>query len=245
MTTVNEALNNVRAQVGSGVSVGNGECYALASWYERMISPDATVGLGAGVGWVSGAIGDTISAKNIGSSYNWQANGWTVSTSGAFVPGQILTLGATATNQYGHVVIVEAVNGDQLTILEQNMYGKRYPTRNYYSAASYRQQVVHYITPPGAVAQTAPNMAGARTYCETGTMTVTVDAINVRRAPNTSGQIVAVYKSGESFDYDTVIIDVNGYVWVSYIGSSGIRNYVATGATKDGKRFGEAWGTFK
>ncbi|MFX3799042.1 ligand-binding protein SH3, partial [Streptococcus suis] len=25
MTTVNEALNNVRAQVGSGVSVGNGE----------------------------------------------------------------------------------------------------------------------------------------------------------------------------------------------------------------------------
>ncbi len=63
MTTVNEALNNVRAQVGSGISVGNGECYALASWYERMISPDATVGLGAGVGWVSGAIGDTISAK--------------------------------------------------------------------------------------------------------------------------------------------------------------------------------------
>ncbi|MBS8055106.1 ligand-binding protein SH3, partial [Streptococcus suis] len=55
MTTVNEALNNVRAQVGSGISVGNGECYALASWYERMISPDATVGLGAGVGWVSGA----------------------------------------------------------------------------------------------------------------------------------------------------------------------------------------------
>ncbi|MDN3002051.1 ligand-binding protein SH3, partial [Streptococcus suis] len=25
MTTVNEALSNVRAQVGSGVSVGNGE----------------------------------------------------------------------------------------------------------------------------------------------------------------------------------------------------------------------------
>ncbi|HFI2669122.1 TPA: SH3 domain-containing protein, partial [Streptococcus suis] len=106
-------------------------------------------------------------------------------------------------------------------------------------------QVVHYITPPGTVMQTAPNMAGAHTYRETGTMTVTVDAINVRRAPNTSGQIVAVYKRGESFDYDTVIIDTNGYVWVSYIGRSGKRNYVATGPTKDGKRFGEAWGTFK
>lgn len=245
MTTVNDALNNVKAQVGSGVSVGNGECYALASWYERMISPDATVGLGAGVGWVSGAIGDTISAKNIGSSYNWRANGWTVSTSGPFVAGQIVTLGATPGNPYGHVVIVEAVNGDQLTILEQNYGGRRYPVRNYYSAASYRQQVVHYITPPGTVTQSAPNLTGSRSYRETGIMTVTVDAINVRRAPNTSGQVVATYTKGQSFAYDEVIIDVNGYVWVSYIGGSGKRNYVATGATKDGKRFGPAWGTFK
>ena len=248
MTTVNEALNNVRAQVGSGVSIGNGECYALASWYERMISPDATVGLGAGVGWVSGAIGDTIPAKNIGSSYNWQANGWTVSTSGPFVAGQIVTLGATPGNPYGHVAIVESVNSDQLTILEQNYAGKRYPARNYYSAASYRQQVVHYITPPGAnaVQNSAPaQSAGARTYPETGTMTVTVDALNVRRAPNTSGQIVATYTKGQSFRYDTVIIDTNGYVWVSYVGGSGKRNYVATGATRNGVRYGERWGTFK
>ncbi|HFU3678677.1 TPA: PlySs2 family phage lysin [Streptococcus suis] len=243
MTTVNEALNNVRAQVGSGVSVGNGECYALASWYERMISPDATVGLGAGVGWVSGAIGDTISAKNIGSSYNWQANGWTVSTSGPFKAGQIVTLGATPGNPYGHVVVVEAVDGDRLTILEQNYGGKRYPVRNYYSAASYRQQVVHYITPPGTVTQIAPQ--ASRTYAEHGTFTVTVAVLNVRRAPNTSGQVVATYTKGQSFKYDTVIVDANGYVWVSYVGGSGKRNYVATGATKDGKRFGDAWGTFK
>ncbi|MFI3124870.1 PlySs2 family phage lysin [Streptococcus suis] len=244
MTTVNEALNNVRAQVGSGVSVGNGECYALASWYERMISPDATVGLGAGVGWVSGAIGDTISAKNIGSSYNWQANNWTVSTSGPFKAGQIVTLGATPGNPYGHVVVVEAVDGDRLTILEQNYGGKRYPVRNYYSAASYRQQVVHYITPPGTVTQTAPNLAGSRSYRETGTMTVMVDVLNVRRAPNTSGQIVATYKKGQSVKYDEVVVDVHGFVWISYIGGSGKRNYVATGETKDGKRFGPAWGTF-
>ncbi|MFI3139906.1 PlySs2 family phage lysin [Streptococcus suis] len=244
MTTVNEALNNVRAQVGSGVSVGNGECYALASWYERMISPDATVGLGAGVGWVSGAIGDTISAKNIGSSYNWQANNWTVSTSGPFKAGQIVTLGATPGNPYGHVVVVEAVDGDRLTILEQNYGGKRYPVRNYYSAASYRQQVVHYITPPGTVTQTAPNLAGSRSYRETGTMTVMVDVLNVRRAPNTSGQIVATYIKGQSVKYDEVVVDVHGFVWISYIGGSGKRNYVATGETKDGKRFGPAWGTF-
>lgn len=242
MATVNEALNNVRAQVGSGVSVGNGECYALASWYERMISPDATVGLGAGVGWVSGAIGDTISAKNIGTSYNWQANGWSVSTFGPFKAGQIVTLRG---GEYGHVVIIEAVNGDQLTVLEQNYAGKRYPIRSYYSASTYARDVAHYITPPGAgtVVQTAPQ--AAKTYTEYGTFTVTVDCLNVRRAPNTSGQIVAEYRYGQSFKYDTVIIDVNGFVWVSYVGGSGKRNYVATGATRDGKRYGAAWGTFK
>ncbi|WP_105153816.1 PlySs2 family phage lysin [Streptococcus suis] len=249
MATVNEALNNVRAQVGSGVSVGNGECYALASWYERMISPDATVGLGAGVGWVSGAIGDTIKAANIGPSYNWNANGWTVTSSGNFQAGQIVTIKGTAANIYGHVVIIEAVNGDQLTVLEQNYAGKRYPVRNYYSAAAYKQSVAHYITPPasaGAATNTSRSTAsGLRSYPESGTMTVTVDAINVRRAPNTSGQIVAQYTKGQSFKYDTVIIDENGFVWVSYIGGSGKRNYVATGATQNGKRYGSAWGTFK
>lgn len=242
MATVNEALNNVRALVGSGQSIGNGECYALASYYERMISPDATVGLGAGIGWVSGAVGDTIAAHNIGTSYNWSANGWSVSTSGPFKAGQIVTLrGGT----YGHVVIIEAVNGDQLVVIEQNYGGKRYPVRNYYSASAYARDVAHYITPPGAVSNPTPAASGAKKYTEHGTMTVTVDAINVRRAPNTSGQVVAQYTKGQSFEYDTVIIDVNGFVWVSYIGGSGKRNYLATGATRNGKRFGTAWGTFK
>ena len=242
MATVNEALNNIRALVGSGRSVGNGECYALASYYETMISPNATVGLGAGIGYVSGAVGDTIAAHNIGTSYNWGANGWSVSTSGPFKAGQIVTLRG---GKYGHVVIIEAVNGDQLTVLEQNCKGKRYPMRNYYSASAYARDVAHYITPPGAASSASTGAAGAKQYTEYGTMTVTVDAINVRRAPNTSGQVVAQYTKGQSFKYDTVIIDVNGFVWVSYIGGSGKRNYVATGATQNGQRYGSAWGTFK
>lgn len=247
MTTANKALNNVRALVGSGQSVGNGECYALASYYERLISPDATVGLGAGVGYVSGAIGDTIKAANIGTSYNWKDNGWSVSSSDVFKAGQIVTIKATAHNIYGHVVIIEDVNGDQLTVIEQNHNGRRYPTRNYYSAAAYRQNVAHYITPPASAGtvSTSGNAPSGRQYAEKGTMTVTVKSINVRRKPSTSSNIVASYKKGESFDYDTVIVDANGFVWVSYVGRSGNRNYVATGATKDGKRYGGAWGTFK
>ena len=239
MTTVNEALNNIRALVGSGRPVGNGECYGLASYYEAMITPGSVVGLGAGIGWVSGAVGDTIAAHNIGTSYNWGANGWSVSTNGPFKTGQIVTLRG---GDYGHVVIIEAVNGDQLVVIEQNSAGKRYPVRNYYSASAYAKDVAHYITPPGATGSVA---VGSRSYPESGTMTVTVDALNVRRAPNTNGQIVATYVKGQSFKYDTVIVDDNGYVWVSYVGGSGKRNYVATGATRNGVRYGERWGTFK
>lgn len=245
MATVNEALNNIRAQVNSGRSVGNGECYALASYYETMISPDSTVGLGAGVNNISGAIGDTIKAANIGNAYNWSANGWDVRTSNDFKVGQILTIRGTAFNVYGHVVIVDSINGDRLTVLEQNVAGKRYPLRNTYSASEYRKNIVHYITPKSVLSNNVPSGNQPVNYAENGIMTVTVDAINVRRAPNIKGEIVARYTRGESFKYDTVIIDFNGFVWVSYVGGSGKRNYVATGATQNGKRFGDRWGTFK
>lgn len=252
MTTVNEALNDLSALVYSGTPVGNGECYALASYYESLINPDGTVGLGAGVGYVSGAIGDTICAANIGTSYDWSANGWSVSSDDELQPGQILTIQANAYNEYGHVVVVEDVDGDQLTVIEQNYAGARYPVRNYYSASEYQQTVAHYITPPGAETtesasdtNTSTTSTEPNSYKEDGTMTVTVDAINVRRSPDTSGEVVAQYTKGQSFKYDTVIIDYNGFVWVSYVGASGNRNYVATGPTQNGKRFGDAWGTFK
>lgn len=241
--SVDHALNTIGALIGSNSSVGNGECYALASYYERLISPDATVGLGAGVGAVSGAVGDTIKAANIGIAYRWSANGWSVSTDTGFQAGQIVTLKATSGNIYGHVVIIESVSGSTVTVLEQNIGGRRYPVRNTYDRGWYASQVVHYITPPGTVTTQAP--VAPRSFTEYGTMTVTVDAINVRRAPHTTGKIVDVYKYGESFNYDKVIIDQNGFLWVSFIGRSGNRNYVATGATKDGRRYGAAWGTFK
>lgn len=244
MTTVNEALNDLSALVYSGTPVGNGECYALASYYESLINPDGTVGLGAGVGYVSGAIGDTICAANIGTSYDWSANGWSVSSDDELQPGQILTIQANAYNEYGHVVVVEAVDGDQLTVIEQNYAGARYPVRNYYSASDYIQTVAHFITPAQSGGEIT-SVSDTNQYAENGTMTVTVDAINVRRAPNTSGEVVDQYTKGQSFKYDTVIVDANGFVWVSYIGSSGNRNYVATGPTQNGKRFGDAWGTFK
>lgn len=63
--------------------------------------------------------------------------------------------------------------------------------------------------------------------------TVGIDALNVKRSPSLSGEVVAVYGNGEVINYDSYCI-AEGDVWISYIGASGIRNYVANGEHIDG-----------
>lgn len=66
-----------------------------------------------------------------------------------------------------------------------------------------------------------------------GTATVIVDTLNVRSGPSTSDKVVARYKRGEKFNYDSYI-KKNGYTWLSYISWSGRRRYIAQAST-DGK----------
>ncbi|HCS93140.1 MAG TPA: hypothetical protein DIW15_00325 [Bavariicoccus seileri] len=67
--------------------------------------------------------------------------------------------------------------------------------------------------------------------------------INVRDKASTSGKVVATYHKGEKVYYDMFKHD-GGYVWISYVSSSGKRRYMATGNSKNGKRT-SSWGTFK
>jgi hypothetical protein len=57
---------------------------------------------------------------------------------------------------------------------------------------------------------------------------VLVATLHVRAAPTTDSEIVASYSQGETFNYDNFTVQ-NGYVWLSYIGGSGIRRFVAEG----------------
>lgn len=61
--------------------------------------------------------------------------------------------------------------------------------------------------------------------------------LNVRQAPSTSSAIVATYSGGQSFPYDSKV-EANGYLWVSYIGGSGIRRYVAIKNLSNGITYG-------
>ncbi|MER0124117.1 SH3 domain-containing protein [Streptococcus sp. ZJ100] len=64
----------------------------------------------------------------------------------------------------------------------------------------------------------------------------------MRTTINLSGEIVHVYQLGDSVRYDSKG-SANGYRWISYIGQSGKRNYMAIGQTDEtGKRI-SLWGT--
>ena len=70
---------------------------------------------------------------------------------------------------------------------------------------------------------------------ETGTFTVEVPALNVRASAGLAGEIVAVYTAGQEINYDGWL-DNDGYIWITYIGASGNRRYVAVGQSENGQR---------
>lgn len=146
------ALEGLSSLVGS--TVGNGQCYAVAAWISYKLGG---AGLGCGLGGFSGLVGSGIRACDIGTDYNWGAFGWGVAGSGFsganIVAGTILNIkpnyGAPwYTGYYGHTVVVESVNGDTVTVLQQNYGGKQYVTRDNYSLSAIIPSIQTLVHPP-------------------------------------------------------------------------------------------------
>lgn len=78
-------------------------------------------------------------------------------------------------------------------------------------------------------------------YPEDATFTVGDSPINVRREPSLTGEIVAVYQPGEKVHYDSKGSN-DGYRWISYVGESGNRNYLAIGQTDEAGNRIDLWG---
>ena len=66
---------------------------------------------------------------------------------------------------------------------------------------------------------------GDSTSSQSGYVTVTASALNVRSSASTSGSSVAQYYEGETLYYDSIVKN-SECTWLSYIGSSGNRRYV-------------------
>ena len=147
-----QALAELATLVGKGV--GNGQCYAVTAWFSYKLDG---AGLGCGLGGFSGLVGSGIRACDIGTDYNWGSFGWGVEGSGFsganVVAGTILNIkpnyGAPwYTGYYGHTVVVESVNGDTVTVLQQNYGGKQYVTRDKYSLSAIIPSIQTLVNPP-------------------------------------------------------------------------------------------------
>ncbi|MBU0279411.1 SH3 domain-containing protein [Gemella sp. zg-1178] len=148
-------------------------------------------------------------------------------------PGDIVVWNITL--PWGHIGICTAVNGSLLTCVEQNVDGnadaltKGGPAR---VVNRYDGLVAAIIRPPYDV-----DGANDREWTrvpESWHFTVTAGSLNVRNEPRLDCEVVAVYKRGQVINYDSYCI-ANGYVWVSYVSSSGKRRFVATGTFRDNK----------
>lgn len=162
---------------------------------------------------------------------------------------------------YGHTgIVIEDSDGYTLKTIEQNVDGyrddnfdgindqfqvggpARYVTRDFTG-------VIGWIRFPydDVSADIAPIAVTGEKWRklkdETATFTVQVTALNVRSEPSLTGEVVACYAFGAEVHYDSVYVG-DGYIWVSYIGLSGNRRYIACGIA-DGDINIAPFGTFE
>ncbi len=159
---------------------------------------------------------------------------------------------AVSDHGFGHTgVVIEDSDGYTMRTIEQNIDGNwdaltvggpaRFNTRDFTG-------VIGWFYPPyeqvGATASVRSATNEIELIPETGTFTLVDTAINVRRAPNLNGEIVHVYQPGQSVNYDSKG-SANGFRWISYIGASGKRNYMAIGQTDEAGNRISLWGTLE
>lgn len=62
-----------------------------------------------------------------------------------------------------------------------------------------------------------------------GTYKVMADTLNVRDKASTSGKVMDQYKKGQIVNLENTYYIADGYVWGTYVSSSGVRRYIAVG----------------
>lgn len=153
-----------------------------------------------------------------------------------------------AGHPYGHTgLVIEDSDGYTMRTIEQNIDGNadslyvggpaRYNTRDFTAIVGW-----FYFPVDGQPAQVEPiapseplTVNSSEFNPEEGTFTVEVSVLNVRASAGLLGEIVAVYTAGQVINYDGWL-DNDGYIWITYIGASGNRRYVAVGQSQNGKR---------
>lgn len=144
---------------------------------------------------------------------------------------------------YGHTgAAIEDSDGYTIKTVEQNIDGNwdslqvggpaRFNTRDFTGVIGWiRLPVDHTNQTVSTEPQTSDTIVETP---KSGTFTLDVAEINIRRWPSLASEVVGSYKQGDTVTFDSEGY-ANGYYWISYVGGSGKRNYLAIGQTdKDG-----------
>lgn len=193
-----------------GQLIGSGQCYALSAWYAQSIGGP---GLGGGVTSLRGLIGAGMSASQIGTDYNWAQFGWKVVVPNKvtdIIPGSIANIkanfngGFIITGGWGHTVVIKAISGDTLTVLEQNFAGHQYVEERTYSASAYLGAIQTLCYPPEIVqgkridgtTQVPPEQQNTETSTSTQEKTLEIRPDLYREYKNDAGQVEFYVKNG-------------------------------------------------
>ena len=83
------------------------------------------------------------------------------------------------------------------------------------------------------------------TIIQSGTFVVTASAIKIRKQPSLKGKYIGVcYHKGSTVNYDQCVIK-EGYKWISWIGNSGNRRWMAAGEVDSKGNIIHPYGVFR
>lgn len=193
-----------------GQLIGSGQCYALSAWYAQSIGGP---GLGGGVTSLRGLIGAGMAASQIGTDYNWAQFGWKVVVPNKvadLISGSIANIkanfngGFLNTAGWGHTVVIKAISGDTLTVLEQNFAGHQYVEERTYSASAYLGAIQTLCYPPEIVqgkridgtTQVPPEQQNTETSTSTQEKILEIRPDLYREYKNDAGQVEFYVKKG-------------------------------------------------
>lgn len=152
ITDIGSKINALRALEGQ--TIGDGQCYALTSYYLNSITPGYHISYSLGQIPPSFIIGETIRASNIGSSYDWASIGWTVKepTKENLKTGDIFNVasfvqGIWWTQENGHTGVVTDYDGSTVEITDQNWNNAPVSVRRY-DVDSFLYGLTSLVSPP-------------------------------------------------------------------------------------------------
>lgn len=160
-------------------------------------------------------------------------------TDGTIQKGDIIRYGANYGGGYGHIgMIVWSGNYMDQNGVQPLAIGKRSTPFAGIESVWRPDNGIELGGPSGSNNWDTTGIP-AGTTPENGTFLAHVNR-NIRRSPSLGGEIVATFTEGSTQKYDCKV-EADGFMWVSWVGASGHRNYTAVRRLSDNKRYGQCY----